>query len=188
LGPILHICMANQIRSPMAALMMTDMLRRRHGSAAEALQITSAGLRAIADQPLHPFAAAELDRRAIPYDGFSSTHFQPAMAAEASLVLAATRLHRDTIVSRAPEALHHTFTWREFAYLMSATPDSGVPGEDLAVRVANMTELARRRRGYARGLADIDLDVADPMGGSSYGYGRAARQIAAAISAIVAVI
>jgi protein-tyrosine phosphatase len=185
---ILHVCTANQIRSPMAAMLMGELLRRRSGPAAQALTISSAGLHAVPGVPLHPLARAELDRLGVPHAGFTSTVLEPYMVTAASLVLTATRRQRELVIAGVPQALHHTFTCRELAFLMGNTRRDDIPGTDLVERLANVIELGRRRRAYAPPVDQSEMDVADPMGGPRRGYRRAARQIADAVEAIVAVL
>lgn len=185
---ILHVCTANQIRSPMAALLMAELLRRRFGGRAEVLSVTSAGLHAVGGVPLHPLAVAELDRRGVPHVGFLSTVLDPIMVAQSRLVLTATRAHRDQIIATVPQAVHRTFTCREMAYLLANTRPEDIPGTDLVERLVNVVELARRRRPYAPTVPGVELDIEDPMGGPRRGYRRAARQIDEAVAAIVAVL
>jgi protein-tyrosine-phosphatase len=117
-GGILHVCTANQIRSPMAELMMVDGLRRRFGDAAESVLVMSAGIRAMAGQPMQPRAIDELTRRGISSDAFRSTPLDLGVVGHAHLVLTATRSQRDELVASVPGALNKTFTWRELAWLL----------------------------------------------------------------------
>ena len=188
MGGILHVCTANQIRSPMAELMMIARLKRRFGPAAESLLVTSAGLSATPGVPMQPLAIAELSRRKIAAEGFTSTSLEPDMVGHAHLVLTATRRQRDEIVAIVPDALHRTFAWREMAWLLQETKPRDLPGSSLVERVINLSELARRRRGYAPSIAPHLLDVADPMGRPRSSYWRAARQIEAAVNATVGVL
>lgn len=183
---ILHVCTANQIRSPMAALIMRELLRRSHGDAARVLTIASAGLHAVTGVPLHPNAAAELDRRGVPHIGSVSAVLEPYMVSGAALVLTATRSQRDQVIAGVPPAMHYTFTWRELAFLMANTRREDVPGTHLVERLANVVELARRRRPYAPPVVGSEMDVDDPMGGPRRGYRRAAQQISEAVAVIVA--
>lgn len=171
----------------MAALLMAELLRRRFGKDAEAVPIASAGLHAVSGVPLHPLAAAELDRQTVPHAGFLSTVLDPSMVEQATLVLTATRSHRDKIIADLPHAVHHTFTCREMAYLMANTRREDIPGIDLVERLVNIVELARRRRPYAPSIPGTEMDIEDPMGGPRRGYRRAARQITDAVTAIVEV-
>src|SRR3981189_2861383 len=72
-GGILHVCTANQIRSPMAERMVVDGLRRQFGDVAESVLVMSAGIRATAGEPMQPRAIDELTRRGISSGGFGST-------------------------------------------------------------------------------------------------------------------
>jgi protein-tyrosine phosphatase len=185
MGGIIHVCTANQIRSPIAERLMRASLWRRHGQVADSIYLMSGGTQARGGLPMQPLAAAELYRRAVPSDDFVSRPLDLDAAARAHLVLTATREHRDEIVALAPAALHHTFTWRELAWLVRGTMPNEVPGRYLVERVSNLARVARRRRSYLKAPAAHRFDVADPMGGTKQDYIVAATQIEKAIEAIL---
>ena len=188
MGGILHVCTANQCRSPMAACMMQARLAHRYGRRADSVLIASAGIEARPSAPILPQALAELERRGVKADGFTATPLNPAAVAGAHLVLTATRRQRDLVVAMVPDALHRTFTWRELAWLLKGLRPGDVPGAYLVHRMANVASVAVARRGYRRPPAPESFDVEDPVGGPNSGYRRAAAEIDAAIATIVEVL
>jgi protein-tyrosine phosphatase len=184
-GGILHVCTANQIRSPMAERMMVDGLRRQFGDVAESVLVMSAGIRATAGEPMQPRAIDELTRRGIASDGFRSTPLDLGVVGHAHLVLTATRSQRDQLLASVPGALNKTFTWRELAWLLRDVRPGGAPGTYLIHRVVNLAEMAIRRRGYSHVPPPDRFDVADPMGGPKQSYRRAADEIETAIATIL---
>ncbi|NJC70980.1 hypothetical protein HC031_14835 [Planosporangium thailandense] len=185
MGGILHVCTANQIRSPIAERLMVAGLWRRFGPVADSVYVTSGGMRAVAGMPMQPLAAAELERRGVPADDFVSRPLDLKAAERAHLVLTATREHRDEIVGLMPAALHRTFTWRELAWLVRGMDPGKLPGRFPIERVANLARVARHRRGYLKPPAGELFDVADPIGGAKQEYRTAATEIEEAIEAIL---
>jgi protein-tyrosine phosphatase len=94
---ILVVCTANVCRSPMAAALL--------GALDAPLRIRSAGTRAVAGQPIHPYAAAALHSAGFP-DAAShrSLPLLPSMLQEADLVLCMTGEHRQDIIGASPES------------------------------------------------------------------------------------
>lgn len=188
MGGVLHVCTGNQARSPMAERMMVASLWRRFGSAADAIFVASGGTQGPPGRPIQPLAVAELKRRGVSGEEFSSQLVDLGAAGRAHLVLTATREHRDLIVARAPGALRHTFTWRELAWLVADLPPGALPGRYPVERVASLARVARQRRGYLRPLAPALFDVADPMGGTKQDYRVAAAEIEEALETILDVL
>ncbi|MET9018453.1 hypothetical protein ABZV93_00570 [Actinopolymorpha sp. NPDC004070] len=185
---VLHVCTANQIRSPIAERLMWAGLWRRFGPASNEVPVTSAGTRATAGQRIHPYAAAELRQRGVPSDNAVSSALDLGVVAHADLILTATRKHRDEVVSLVPSALDRTFTWRELAWLVRTLDPLPVQGRSLEERVSNLARVARGRRGHSQPAAPDLFDVADPIGKRKKDYTRAADEIDEAIAAILAVI
>ena len=188
MGGVLHVCTGNQARSPMAERLMETRLWDRFGKLADSIYVTSAGIQGPAGQPIQQLAAAELKRRGISSDGFVSQLLDLKTAERAHLVLTATRRQRDQIIAQSPSTLRHTFTWRELAWLVNGLRPDGVPGRYPVERLANLPEVARRRRGYLQPRPPAQYDVADPMGGTKQDYRAAATQIEEAIESILNVL
>ena len=185
MGGILHVCTANQCRSPMAERIMQARLAQRYGQRAASILISSAGLKARPSAPIIPQALEQLKRRGINAEGFIATPLDPDAVARAHLVLTATRRQRDAVVAMVPIALRRTFTWRELAWLLQGVRPGDIPGAHLIHRVANVSSIAAGRRGYRRPPPPEAFDIEDPTGGPTSGYKRAATDIDTAVTAIV---
>lgn len=160
---VLVVCLGNVCRSPVAErllrLRFDDLLGRR----ADAVTVTSAGVRALVGHPMDDRSAAELTRLGGDARGFASTQLTTPMLESAGLVLTATIELRSRVLEEAPRALRRTFTLRELAELIA----DGDAGEGPAELVA---DAARRRK-----APDVDAyDVPDPIGRSVHVH----RQVA----------
>ena len=179
---ILHVCVANQCRSPMAERFGRHQVAVH--PAARHLRITSAGVRAVDGHPMHPYAVAALDRLGVDHREFASRRATAEVLTAADLILTATAAERDTVVSLLPAALRTTFTLLEFARLAPAVPAPD-PGGDPAERARAVVAAALRLRGrlpYAGPDAD---DIPDPPR-TPVAFERCAATIADASAAVVA--
>ena len=157
---ILHVCVGNVCRSVLAEHLMRDTAERRAAYAPLGLAVASAGTEAEPGAAMHPHIKSILAVRGIDTDGFRSTRFTPAAAAEADLILTATRAERNQVVAAKPAALRRTFTLAEFARLapVAATAVQAYPA-DLGRLVAGALEL----RGYLMPADPLIDDIADPV-------------------------
>lgn len=188
MGGILHVCTGNLCRSPIAELLMTHQLRQRYGPAADAVLVRSAGTGAVAGQPIHPLAAAQLTRLGVPSAGFVSRSVDLGEVDRAYLVLTATRRHRDELVTAVPTALRRTFTWRELAWLLTDLDPAEIPGRYPQERLQHIAQAARGRRGYLQPPPPEEFDVGDPIGRNERVFQQVATQIDAAVGIICAVL
>lgn len=164
---ILTACTGNICRSPVAERLLTAAL----GDAAE---VTSAGVRAMVGDPIHPEMVALMEGSGIPADGFAARQVSSADVRSADLVLALTREHRAQLVQQTPAALRRSFTLLEFAHIVASPGLPPVPAGEVGVRLRELVPLASRHRSLA-GPAET-LDVPDP-----YGRDRAAYELAYAL-------
>ena len=130
-GGILLVCTANVCRSPMAEFT----LRRAFASVPgfESIAISSAGVRPATGSPVCADVRAFHDASA--WEELSAQHRPRVIDAQliggATLVLAASRGIRASIVAAAPERRRHVFTLREAVWLGAGfEPPSGVRGPD----------------------------------------------------------
>lgn len=84
---------------------------------------SSAGIRALIGQPMHPYAVHALERLGGRADNFRARQFRPNMAASIDLILTMTRAHRDKVLAMTPRNLSRTFTLSE-ASTLAAHPDA----------------------------------------------------------------
>lgn len=163
---VLHVCTGNICRSPMAEHLMRDGLARRGVTGVE---VSSAGTRALVDQPVQEHAGAELARRGVRADAFRARLLTEELVAAADLVLTATRAHRAAAVTLVPRAAGRTFTLRELDRLLTRVDPADLPA-DPAQRPAALVRAAAAQRGLVRADRPEDDDVADPYGGPPAGY------------------
>jgi protein-tyrosine phosphatase len=157
-GGVLHVCTANRCRSAIAELMMRMSLP-------DGPAITSAGTYTRGGEGVWPGAAMELERLGVATSAFVSRRLEPAMVADADLVLTATREHRDQVVATSPAMWRRVFTWRELAWLLHGVQRSDIPGESAPERLRAMAATATSRRGQLVAPAPGLLDVPDPVDG-----------------------
>lgn len=164
---ILTICTGNICRSPVAERLLQAGL-------GDAVDVRSAGVRAMVGDPIHPGMVGHLELSGVSADRFAARQVAPADVRAADLVLALTRAHRAQLVQQAPAALRRAFTLLEFARIVASPDLPPVPAGPIGVRLRELVPLAARHRALA-GPAET-LDVPDP-----YGRDRAAYELAYAL-------
>ncbi len=155
---ILVVCVGNVCRSPLAE----GVLRLRFSELLDdqgAVTVGSAGVGAVVGASMQENAAAELRRIGGDPSPFVARQFNPGMAQQADLVLAATRDLRSRVLEEMPRALKRTFTIRELATLLTSEAFRDSPPADT-------DDLVSRAAAW-RGSVDVgSYDVPDPMGES----------------------
>ena len=137
---VLHVCMGNICRSPMAERLLARAVRDRAAALAASGAGDSAGL---ADQmvrslsagtggwhegeEMNPPAARQVRSRGGSDDGFSARKLRGDFIDSADLVLTATADQYDYVVALRPEAAPRTFVLGEFGRLLSSVDSSGLP-------------------------------------------------------------
>lgn len=174
---ILIVCTANIVRSPMAEMIATAMLR----SSACPVLVASAGTHAWVGHPMAPYALATLKNLGL--DG-SAHHARPldsALVNDSDLILTMETGHRGSAVTMEPTAMHKTFTLREFAHLAEGRKvrhRSDTVGRAHAV----VRAVARRRGAPGR---HHPVEIADPYGEPPEEYDRCARVIGGSLSRVL---
>lgn len=161
---VLHVCIANQCRSPMAERITRAELAVRLGPYADHWSVTGAGTRAHEGHAMHACAEQTLRSLGADADNFAARRLTPALLRESDLVLTATAAERDTAISLLPAALRRTFTLLEFARLVAAVPPELVAQapEGVTARPLALVPAAQRMRGRT-GYVEPHLDdVEDP--------------------------
>jgi protein-tyrosine phosphatase len=173
---ILVVCLGNVCRSPLAEHLLRLRFEQMLGEGASAVQVSSAGVRALVGDPMNASSAEELRRLGGDPDGFVSTQVTAARATGADLVLTATRDLRSRVLEEAPRALKRTFTIREFAALATGDPERR--------RVSGPVDLVAQAAS-GRGSAQIlEYDVPDPIGRSAEVHRQVAEMLDADCEAI----
>jgi protein-tyrosine phosphatase len=151
---ILHVCVGNICRSALAERLTTLEALRRFGPEADVGTASSAGTRARPGAPMHPDAAAALRDRGASTD-HSARRLTPDVIAAADLILTATAIERDDVLTMLPAALDRTFTLREFGRLAAHLPPT-------AADPAAVVAAALRLRWQMVAATPGDDDIADP--------------------------
>ena len=173
---ILVVCDTNVSRSPLAARHLQYRFDTLLGVAADAIEVSSAGVRAVVGSPMEAQAAAELERIGGSPEWFEARQLTRAMLLEADLVLTATRALRSRVLEDEPTALRRTFTLRELAALSRLLPAVDSPRRFVSDAAA--------RRWAMNG---DDYDLADPAVGSRHRHREIASAIDEAATAIVGI-
>ncbi|SDO31184.1 protein-tyrosine phosphatase [Nakamurella panacisegetis] len=177
---VLVVCHANQIRSPMAEMLIRQAVSVHPGGPPD-VAVRSAGVQAADGLPMHPWADRVLTSLEVPHDGFLTTRVTPEMLDAADLVLTADRVNRSQVVSLHPVVLHRTFTIRQFARLVGSAAD-----RPTATSGGELLELAISQRSVVAAGRLVDDDIPDPAGRSLRRVRRAAELIQDAVGSAFA--
>jgi protein-tyrosine phosphatase len=135
---ILTVCTGNICRSPVLARLLTA---RTDGT----VQVSSAGIRARADEPIEPHMASLLQSRGLDSGQFTARQLTPEMIRTATVIVTMTRAQRSAVVRAVPEAVRRTFTLLELAHVLSTSPGPRSATDD-ATRWARVPELVSLER------------------------------------------
>jgi protein-tyrosine phosphatase len=179
---VLHVCMGNICRSPMAERLLRLAARERVGDKAdELLSSHSAGTGGWhAGDPMNPPAAREIRRRGGDDAGFTARRLAGADVDSADLVLTATAEQVDHVLGLRPDAAARTFVIGEFGRLLGGVdtgalpPAAPYPDPVYARGVALVSAVDAARGGRASRLED-ELD--DPWGRGDRFFTRVADEI-----------
>lgn len=165
---LLFVCTANQCRSPMAAGLADDQLRRRNIPA----RVASCGLMH-ADAPATHGAVRAMSSRGLDITGHRSRTLDGPLVRDADLILTMERRHLVAVAEEELTAVDRAFTLPELARL-SATVGPRRPASSPSSWIAEAAAL--RDPAHVLGY-DTDDDVVDPMGGSRSAYRRTADEL-----------
>ncbi|ROT31588.1 phosphotyrosine protein phosphatase [Micromonospora sp. HM5-17] len=202
---VLHVCMGNICRSPMAerllALAVRQRLARRAGSGggpvdralAERLVYShSAGTGGWhAGEEMNPPAARQVRSRGGDADDFAARKLRSEHIDAADLVLTATADQQEYVVALRPDAAGRTFVLGEFGRLLAgvdvtALPPAGDTPEGVYARGVALVEAVNAARGHAAPLPSDDLD--DPWGRGEQCFSRVADEIEETVQPLAAVL
>lgn len=179
---VLFVCVGNVCRSPLGERLLRSKLP-------EGFEVSSAGMFALAGQPMSPRAAAQLEQYGGDPAGFEARQLDSSIALGSDLILVATAELRSQVLAEWPALLRRTFTVREFAALLDVVGPSSGPSSSSGTRGGSGTldELralvaeAQARRSEVRG---IDYDIPDPFRQSDEAHELAARLMHDAVERI----
>ncbi|GGK99267.1 arsenate reductase/protein-tyrosine-phosphatase family protein [Mangrovihabitans endophyticus] len=195
---VLHVCMGNICRSPMAERLLMLVARQRLGkldvaaSPETLLRSSSAGTGGWHQgEEMNPPAARQIQLRGGSVAGFTARKLTGAHLADADLILTATADQLDYVAALLPEALGHTFVTGHLSRLLGrmdtgALPPAGVGPEVFAARATAVIEAADRCRAKIPATRDDDLD--DPWGRGDQTFARIADDIEESMYALVDVL
>ena len=176
---VLHVCMGNICRSPMAERLLARAVRDRSGDGL--VRSVSAGTGGWHEgEEMNPPAARQIRLRGGNADGFAARKLTSAHLSGADLILTATADQSDYVHALVPDAASRTFVLRHLARLLreidaEALPSAGADPKTFAARAAALVEAADRRRAGSEPLPTDDLD--DPWGRGDQTFQRIADDI-----------
>ncbi|WP_433529685.1 phosphotyrosine protein phosphatase [Micromonospora sp. CA-263727] len=196
---VLHVCMGNICRSPMAErllrLAVAERLARRdldRGRAEELLHSHSAGTGGWhAGEEMNPPAARQVTTRGGSVAGFAARKLRSDHIDAADLVLTATADQQEYVVALRPDAGSRTFVLGEFSRLLAALDQAALPPaeatpEAFHARGVALVEAAHAARQGSTPLPTDDLD--DPWGRGDQCFSRVADEIEETVHPLAAIL
>lgn len=185
---VLHVCMGNICRSPMAERLLTlavgERLARRDADPARAEELLhshSAGTGGWhAGEEMNPPAARQVTTRGGSVAGFAARKLRSDHLDAADLILTATADQQEYVVALRPDAASRTFVLGEFGRLLAALDQAALPPAEadpelLHARGVALVEAAHAARQGTTSLPGDDLD--DPWGRGDQCFTRVADEI-----------
>ncbi|QLQ37563.1 phosphotyrosine protein phosphatase [Micromonospora robiginosa] len=196
---VLHVCMGNICRSPMAERLLLLAVRERLAR----LDVDPAGSDALvhshsagtggwhAGEEMNPPAARQVTARGGEVTGFAARRLRSDLIDAADLVLTATADQQEYVVALRPDAAGRTFVLGEFGRLLGALDRSALPPgeptpEAVHARGVALVAAAEAARQGASALPTDDLD--DPWGRGDQCFGRVADEIEETVQPLAAVL
>jgi protein-tyrosine phosphatase len=157
---ILHVCVGNICRSPMAERLLALALRRRVGERVRDLYLShGAGTGSWhVGEPMNSPAAKQLALRGGDAEGFLARRLTGRMIDNSDLILCATAQQVKDVLEIQADAAHKTFVLGEFGRLLSLIDLKVLPPSDGSVQGA-----------YDRGVALVVAIDAARGGGAVWG-------------------
>jgi protein-tyrosine phosphatase len=190
---VLHVCMGNICRSPMAERLLTLAAREAVGDKAdELIHSHSAGTGGWhAGEEMNPPASRQVRARGGDDRGFAARKLRSDLIDAADLVLTATADQLEYVVALRPDAAERTFVIGEFArVLREVDPDRLPPAaptpDAVYARGVALVEAAHAVRGDAPPRDGDDLD--DPWGRGDQTFARIADEIEQAVRPFAALL
>ncbi|TDB73566.1 phosphotyrosine protein phosphatase [Micromonospora sp. KC723] len=185
---VLHVCMGNICRSPMAERLLALAVRERLGRldvdptrSDELLHSHSAGTGGWhAGEEMNPPAARQVLARGGDVEGFAARKLRSDLIDAADLVLTATADQQEYVVALRPDAASRTFVLGEFGRLLALVDTAALPAarptpEAVYARGVALVEAVGATRQGASPLRSDDLD--DPWGRGDQCFSRVADEI-----------
>jgi len=179
---VLHVCMGNICRSPMAERLLARAVRDRAGEVGDQLlRSVSAGTGGWHEgEEMNPPAARQVRARGGATTGFAARKLRGDFIDAADLIFTATADQYDYVVALRPDAADRTFVMGEFGRLLGAIDQAGLPSaaaepDAVYARGVAIVEAVHRLRDGASPLPGDDLD--DPWGRGDQTFQRIGEEI-----------
>ncbi|MDW3849933.1 MULTISPECIES: phosphotyrosine protein phosphatase [Micromonospora] len=196
---VLHVCMGNICRSPMAERLLLLAVRERLAR----LDVDPAGSDALvhshsagtggwhAGEEMNPPAARQVISRGGDTEGFAARRLRSDLIDAADLVLTATADQQEYVVALRPDAAARTFVLGEFGRLLGALDRSALPPAEptpdaVYARGTALVAAVDAARQNASALPTDDLD--DPWGRGDQCFSRVADEIEETVQPLAAVL
>lgn len=194
---ILVVCTGNVCRSPYLEHLLRHRLDQVWGKGV--FDVSSAGVRGLAGEPMTPQSAALLAVDGIDGSSFTARRLSATHLTSADLVICATRTHRSAVVQLAPTVLRRAVLLPELALAAGHTPPWTPGGGDQSIGPQGENEMSEWVRSVARAVVNhrpaivgeldgADLDIDDPYGRPQPAYDQMAERIGRWLPEAVAVL
>jgi protein-tyrosine phosphatase len=192
---VLHVCMGNICRSPMAERLLVLAASQRLGKLdpdarlGDLLRSVSAGTGGWHEgEEMNPPAARQIILRGGSTEGFTARKLTSAQIDGADLILAATADQSDYVHALVPGAAARTFVLGHLGRLLRdlelrSLPPVGTDPEAFTLRATALVVAADRHRGETEPQPGDDLD--DPWGRGDQTFQRIADDIDEALYTLV---
>jgi protein-tyrosine phosphatase len=125
---VLHVCMGNICRSPMAERLLVRALGPLDGAPGELVHVHSAGTGGWhAGEEMNPPAAREVAKRGADAGGFTARKLRGEHLDGSDLILTATGEQQQYVLALRPDAAPRTFVLGEFGRLLPAVDRAALP-------------------------------------------------------------
>jgi protein-tyrosine phosphatase len=179
---ILHVCMGNICRSPMAERLLAAAVRDLAGDKADELVlVTSTGTGGWhIGSPMERAAARQVHARGGSAEGFRARRLTREHIEAADLILVATAEQHEFVSALDADAAERTFVLGEFGRLLGTVDSAALPAaaaqpDAVYARGVALVAAVAAARGGRPPRAGDDLD--DPYGRGDGYFGRVAQEI-----------
>ncbi|MEU4559601.1 phosphotyrosine protein phosphatase [Actinoplanes sp. NPDC023936] len=180
---VLHVCMGNICRSPMAERLLDRAVRDRGGEPGLVRSVSAGTGGWHEGEEMNPPAARQVRARRGTPDGFLARKLRGDFIDEADLILTATADQYDYVVALRPDAADRTFVLGEFGRLLAGVdagalppfPSADAKPDAVYARGTAIVEAAARLRGGEAPQPGDDLD--DPWGRGDQTFQRIGDEI-----------